>query len=167
MMSRKKELGGKFPVVPERDGKGKYPQAFVDDYNAAAGSAQLGYIVLLKSEFSVESELVALSLSGDAQDASPSFTGQIADFSFDAEEGVAQGVFQWDASVKLDRKTVLKLKTSYVVVYSEMKTKNAAAVFHFVRRVGRYASFPYFRQHASHCFASANLSLPVLPVLKD
>ena len=94
----------------------------------------------------------------------------------------ANAVFMWNVSVwpsddsegdsglgpdeAYEEEPLLDITCSYFVVYSIDADLNEHAVHDFVKRVGQFATFPYFRAMVAHYNWEAGAELPTLPVLK-
>jgi len=134
-----------------------------DLYRDVVASSMLQEVRLTKSSFDVKQDYFA----NVDQELSLSFDGQMANVHYDSEIGVAIGDFLWSAYVKKKKKQLCKIKSQYMVVYTVDKNSDERAVCKFVKTVGRFAIFPYFRVLVSQYSSASSANLPVLPVLKQ
>ena len=88
-------------------------------------------------------------------------------FSVNVEDDFVAGKFQWHAEVKIKRRSCLRIKSEYLLVYSGLKGKDYMHVEYFFRKVGRFATYPYFRSHFSHHTSESGLVIPPLPTLSE
>ncbi|MDH3662645.1 MAG: hypothetical protein OEU92_21890 [Alphaproteobacteria bacterium] len=145
--------------------KAPAPQIKVDDesYRAVAASSMLQEVRLVSSSFDIKPEY----FTNEDQGFSLSFDGQMAESRYDSSIGIAAANFLWSAFVKKNRKHLCKIKSQYLVVYTVDKNLNEEAALLFVKTVGRFAIFPYFRVLVSQYSSASSANLPVLPVLKQ
>jgi hypothetical protein len=85
---------------------------------------------------------------------------------FEMKEDIAIAVFEYRVEAKKDELQALNASTSFLVVYDGLDGMNEDAVKSFVTGVGLFAAFPYFRNWLSQLSWTANLELPILPILK-
>lgn len=134
-----------------------------ETYSQAVDSAELRNIRLLKSSFAMEPE----GLSINRTNWRLAYRCEVVTVSFDAERKVVSGLVDAEASWKAGRKRLFFVKASYVVAYDLRGTPGEEAATRFVRRVGRFAVYPYFRAHFSGLTAQAGVNIPPLPVMKE
>lgn len=95
------------------------------------------------------------------------FSGAPTGFHFDSETGLMIGNYRWAAEVKLGRRKVLKLTSEYLVAYTGMASFEERYVRMYFKKVGRFATYPYFRSDFSHHSSSSGIMLPPLPSLNE
>ena len=134
-----------------------------DAYTSVTLAAQLRDIKLIKCEYFVKPEVF------EALDnlENMGFFGEPSGFYFDSEDGVMLGQYRWTAEVKLGRKKVLKLVSEYMVAYAGLSGLRETSVQFFFEKIGRFATYPYFRNNFSHHSASSGIMLPPLPSLNE
>ncbi|WP_413719218.1 hypothetical protein [Silicimonas sp. MF1-12-2] len=126
-------------------------------------AARLRDIRLISSEYSIKPEVYeALE---DLENMG--FFGEPSGYHFDIEAGVMIGHYQWTAEVKLGRKKVLKFTSEYLIAYSGLAGFDEDYVRFFFQKVGRFATYPYFRSDFSHHISSSGIMLPPLPSLNE
>lgn len=135
-------------------------------YYLVTKSAALRDVCLVDSVFSARVEEVRLAQIND-DPLNNSFGEEPPDISFDQESGIAIGKFKWTVEICRKREKLLRLKAQFVVVYSGLEECEAQYVYLYVHKVGRFASYPYFRSHFATQAASAGVMLPPLPALTD
>lgn len=136
-----------------------------DLYAQVSVSAQLRDIKLLGSEYSIKPEI--FEVLEDLENMNHGFSGECTQLFFDEEAGVAMGHFRWSAEVKSGRKKVLKLQTDYLVAYTGLADCDEGHVRFFLEKIGRFATYPYFRALFSHHSSESGLMLPPLPTLSE
>ncbi|MEP2117405.1 MAG: hypothetical protein ABJP87_00355 [Bauldia litoralis] len=86
---------------------------------------------------------------------------------FNGESGDGGIFLLCEAGSYLDDKALVHCKARYLVSYDNLEGCEHEAATAFLRRVGRFACYPYFRSLFSTLDWSANTDMPVLPVLKE
>jgi len=82
--------------------------------------------------------------------------------------GIASGRWKFRVSAVSGRKKLILINAEYLVVYEfHGEALDAEHVEYFVKKVGRVAVYPYFRQLVSFYSAAGHADLPVLPMLKE
>lgn len=137
-----------------------------DIYYAVTRCAALRDICLVESAFSARVEEVRFAQIND-DPLHNSFGEEPPDISFDKESGLAIGRFKWSVEIRRKREKLLRLKAQFIVVYSGLEKCESDYVYLYVHKVGRFASYPYFRSHFATQTASAGVMLPPLPALTD
>ena len=151
------------PKDPKPSGKARV------EYVKVVKSAELKAIVLLSSSFDVDRD----SLEGLESDADGeinlafSYGAEVPEVGYDTEQGEFSGRFDWYVKAEQNERAVIDIRGSYGVVYGCETELDREAVHNFVLRVGKFATFPYFRQLVAFYGSSSGLNLPVLPVLKE
>jgi len=146
------------PKVPATRSKPDTSPPYSKLYNDVVAAAELLALNLIRVEFTVAPEYfttAARELAYGCDDISVEISGE-----------VATGVFGWTLSVHADEKSLLSCRADYAVTYQVAKACDEHAVKGFVERVGKFASYPYFRAQAASLNWSAAVNLPVLPILK-
>lgn len=136
-----------------------------EEYNKVSRAAQLREIKLIASTYMVRPE--AFEVAQDLENLRNNFSGVCTDFICDAEEGLAWGRFQWVAEIKSGRRACLKLSSEYLVLYSNIHQCDEPHVEAYFRKVGRFATYPYFRATFSHNIGETGILLPPLPTLSE
>jgi hypothetical protein len=95
------------------------------------------------------------------------FFGAPSGFHFDGDTGILVGHYRWTAEVKLGRKKVLKLVSEYLIAYTGLSGFNERYARFYFEKVGRFATYPYFRSDFSYHSSSSGLMLPPLPSLNE
>lgn len=136
-----------------------------DEYSKVSCAARLREIKLIASSYMVRPE--AFEAAQDPNELKNSFSGKCIDFIFDANDGLAWGRFQWVAEIKAGRKACLKLSSEYLVLYSDIFECDELHVEAYFRKIGRFATYPYFRATFSHNIGETGILLPPLPTLSE
>ena len=132
-------------------------------YRQVSVAASLRDIKLIKSEYSIKPEVY--EALDDLENMG--FFGEPTGFSFNDVQGVLLGNYQWTSEVKLGRKKVLKFVSEYLIAYSGLNDFEEEYVRFYFEKVGRFATYPYFRSDFSHHVSSSGIFLPPLPSLNE
>jgi hypothetical protein len=95
------------------------------------------------------------------------YSGRCEEVFFDENSGSAGGKFNWTAEIKLGRQVSLKLSAEYYLLYSNLAEHDEDHVSFFVTKVGRFATYPYFRALFANHVSESGLMLPPLPTLNE
>ena len=138
-------------------------------YNEVVRDAELGTITLVRCQFEIKADYFASKLRNrkNGHGLKFSYSNEVEDIDFDSEEGVLGANFVWNLTVRAGNKVVVKLVADYVCFYSNVKGADRVAAAAYLKRVGRFATFPYFRALASQMSWASEADLPVLPVLRE
>jgi hypothetical protein len=134
-------------------------------YSKVSLSARLQDVKLIGSNYSVRPDV--FDIVNDLKNMDMKFSGDCDIYSFDPIDGVCVGQFSWIAEIKSGRKTCLKLKAQYFLLYSNLMECDEKHVRFFFRKVGRFATYPYFRSHFSHHTSETGVIMPPLPILQE
>lgn len=135
-------------------------------YNTVVERARLEAIRLVRNEFDVKPDYWNTNEPPEVAH-ELGFRGEMAAGSFDAEAGRFFGMFVWTVEAKRGGEVKVRIAATYVVVYENLRGQKEEAISTFVKRVGQFASYPYFRTLVSHLSAEGSLNLPILPVLRE
>ena len=130
-------------------------------YNSLVSRAHLRTIRMTTSKFEMKPE--ALDLDPDAWRNNVS-TGLLESF-LETESGSLYGVFSFEVLCRQGRKRVLSVNATYLVSYKIDGECDQAACELFVERVGKIATYPYFRTLVASLTSQAGLIMRPLPVL--
>lgn len=134
-----------------------------DIYTNLSISARLRDIRMIGCEYFIKPEVF-----GALEDTSNmSFSGEPTAFHFDEDSGVMIGHYTWNVEIKLKRKKVLKLVSEYLIAYTGMSGFPEEYVRFYFEKVGRFATYPYFRAVFSFHSSSSGITLPPLPSLNE
>jgi preprotein translocase subunit SecB len=131
-------------------------------YNFVVKCAALDHVRLLNSKFDVkQSFFQEQGLPKLAYDVST------ADTFFDKEQGIAFARIDLSVEAKRSRSKVLGCTAQYVIGYSGLEDCEEEAVALFLKRVGPFACYPYFRSLFASLDWAAGTRLPPLPVHRE
>jgi hypothetical protein len=137
--------------------------ADVRAYNAAVAVANLVEVRLVSSSFVAKPHPEA-----DKEGSSATIEDQVRAHQFNEGSGTSFTVFEWKLSGSAaSPPTELRLRADFLLVYDGLEGVDAETVERLVRRVGRFASYPYFRAFVSQMGGMGCLELPPLPMLRD
>lgn len=126
-------------------------------------SARLRDIKLINCEYLIKPEV--FDVLDDLENMG--FFGESSGFHFDGETGILIGHYRWTAEVRHGRKKVLKLVSEYLVAYTGMEGFDSDYARFYFEKVGRFATYPYFRSEFSHHSSASGILLPPLPSLNE
>ena len=95
------------------------------------------------------------------------FFGEPTGFHFDSETGLMLGYYRWTAEIKHGRKKVLKLISEYLIAYTGVSGFEETYARYYFEKVGRFATYPYFRSDFSYHSSASGIMLPPLPSLNE
>ncbi|MDM7927557.1 MAG: hypothetical protein QUV12_02670 [Blastomonas fulva] len=130
-------------------------------YNGLVARAHLRGIRMTSSKFDMKPE--ALELDPDAWQNNVS--ASILESFYEQESGMLYGVFGFEVVCKYARKKVLSINANYLISYLIIGECEKAACELFVERVGKIATYPYFRSLVASITSQAGLVMRPLPVL--
>ena len=132
-------------------------------YSDAVDAAQLREICLVESAFKAEAE----AFGAPEANWSMAYGCEVVDAFFDGEASLLTGWVEAHATCKRGRKRILTTKVRYLLVYDLEGDPEEGAALKFVRHVGAFAVYPYFRAHFAELGSQAGLRMPPLPVMKE
>jgi preprotein translocase subunit SecB len=130
-------------------------------YNSIVARAHLRSIRMTKSQFEMKPE--ALDIDPDAW--RHNVVAGVLDSFLESENGSLYGVFSFEVICRHGRKKVLSISATYLTSYRIQGECDANACELFVERVGKVATYPYFRSLVASLTAQAGLMMQPLPVL--
>ncbi len=133
----------------------------IRQYNKAARLAQLSSILLEKVDFRIS----PAALRSDPSDIKRELSAETEIINYEADVGNCIAAIRWSIVLKYKRKNVASCKSSYIVVYREVKGFSEDIIKMFIDHVGKTATYAYFRALYAHLDWSANLRSPPLPVM--
>ncbi|TDK35212.1 hypothetical protein E2F50_13215 [Rhizobium deserti] len=140
----------------------------VVEYNGLVRDAELIDIRLVDFKFNVKPQYFS-ALRDEAEGKKRlvrGFEGFMSDLFHEAEVGTLGGQFDWVTEVKVAKKRLLKIEARYLVVYGNVPEVSDEAKERYIQRVGKFATYPYFRSLVSQISWEAKAELPIMPVLK-
>ncbi len=143
-------------------------ESFVFDlakYEQVSKAARLREVKLVSSSYHVKPQ--AFAVSEDDDKVKKKFMGKVVQFHLDADAGIAWGRLEWLAEVKISRQTVIKLVAEYLLVYSEVDGCDPEHTSYYFKKVGRFATYPYFRALFSHHIGETGIAMAPLPTLSE
>lgn len=137
-----------------------------DEYAKVANSARLVELGLTSQEYSAKLQCF-WEASSENKQLKHAFSGEPEGCSFDTEQGVLAGGYEWTAEIRYGRKKALKLKATYLVVYTGLEGQNEGYCKLYFSKVARFATYPYFRAAFALNTSNSGISLDPLPSLID
>src|SRR5207302_781372 len=129
--------------VPEADRSGPKPAFDPEAYNTVARAAKLSGITLIRSNFRMDLDYFGLMDKEDKP--KPRYGGTFQKEFFNETAGRAACEWNWSISITHERKKLLSLEVVYLVIYTGLADCAEEYVTRYMRRVGRFATYPYFR----------------------
>ena len=134
-------------------------------YNQVCVAAHLRDIRLLVSDY--YTNLQVIEVIEDFESADQSIFGECTQTIFDYDAEIVQGHFHWSVDVWLGREKGIELQADYMITYVGLTDYDERHVRFFVEKIGRFATYPYFRALFSYHSGESGLMLPPLPTLTD
>lgn len=145
-------------LSPERE-------AALAAYNEIVEKAELVSITLVATNFLAKPEYYK-ALSDDDEKLRRGYGSTFSGFSYDGTSQALSGQFEWGIEATLGRKKLLHVKATYFIVYEDVPDVGNEHAEAFIKRVGKFATYPYFRALVSQISAESRANLPIMPVLK-
>lgn len=130
-------------------------------YNNLVARAHLRTIRLTASRFDLKPE--ALGLDPDSW--RNGISAALAHSFYEPESGSLYGIFSFDVICRQGRKRVLSISSTYLTNYRVEGDCDGEACELFLERVGKIATYPYFRTHVATLTSQAGLLMPPLPIM--
>jgi hypothetical protein len=139
-------------------------------YDEVAKAATLLDLRLVSSKFYAKPEYYVANTQEDA-DGKPflkrGFTWRHEALGYDPEGGILSGFFFWQITVRKGRSKLLDAEATYLVSYAKVPPVEDDPALAFLRKVGRFATYPYFRAYVAEMSWASSADLPTLPVLRE
>lgn len=135
-------------------------------YNEIAQRARLAEITLSASEFHAKID-AALTLSDPEAAIKLNYKDELTDVTFDGASGILAGTFNWKAEIKSGRSSLVRLRAGYSIFYDNLVDADESYAVAYLGKVGRFATYPYFRALFSLQSGAASLTIPPLPSLRE
>ncbi|MBO9710470.1 MAG: hypothetical protein J7521_19890 [Caulobacter sp.] len=132
------------------------------EYNAVVTGADLIDVKLISSTFNVE----PVFFSQDKGKMNLSFGCEVATQFYLRDERKIIGTFLMEAGSKIGRKWVLRAKSTYLVVFDVEGDPSEEGALSYLRRIGKFVCYPYFRAHFAELCSGAGAEMPPLPVMR-
>lgn len=132
-----------------------------EEYNDAVGAAQLLDVKMIASEFDIR----APYFSHERANLRFAYGCEPGAQHYSADDGKLVGTFHVEAGAKQSRKFLLKARATYVVAFVVEGRPTEVGALAYLRRVGAFACWPYFRSHFATLCGAAGADAPTLPVM--
>lgn len=155
---------------PARDrAKTEARQAAVAAYNAVVATAELLTVRLIDLKFVAKADYA--TLRDEEAEQGQRLSRREIDFSlagesFVPDKSLLAGTVRGTITIRRGRKTLVNIAATYLVAYSDVAAVEPEHALAYLRRVGRFAVYPYFRSLVAVLSETGELALPTLPVLK-
>lgn len=135
-------------------------------YNQVVACAELSNIQLIHINFDVQPRYF-LEEPDDEDEANLGYEISVDETHYEPSEGMAACMMSFDVSAGDSQGAALQCKAKYAVSYRMGEVCDEQAVETFLRRVGVFACYPYFRGLFAQIDWAANTHLPPLPIHKE
>jgi hypothetical protein len=135
-------------------------------YVEVARKARLREMGLVESSFKLRPDCFP-DLVSRPDELSHGFGGDAEQLTFDPDDGILFGVYSWNAEIKKGNKKALRLACKYVIIYNNLVDQPEEYARLYLEKVGKFASYPYFRSLFAIHTSAAGLALPPLPALAE
>lgn len=132
-----------------------------EEFNDAVGAAHLLDVKMVSSNFDIRAPYFAHS----RQDLKFAYGCEHGAHHYSVDDGKLVGTFHVEATAKMSRQNLLKVKATYVVAFFVEGSPTEVGALAYLRRVGSFACWPYFRSHFATLCGAAGADAPTLPVM--
>lgn len=94
------------------------------------------------------------------------YDGGVVNVTYDAELLVASARIDWHTEVTKGKSKLLNVEATYYIMYRHVPDVGETHINAYLSKVGRFATYPYFRGLVAHLSWESSADLPVMPVLK-
>ena len=130
-------------------------------YNNLVSRAHLRTIRLTSSKFELKPEALGLDPDGWRN----GISAALAHSFLESESGSLYGIFAFEVVSRQGRKRVLGINATYLINYRVEGDCDNNACELFLERVGKIATYPYFRSLVATLTSQAGLLMPPLPIM--
>lgn len=130
------------------------------DYNEVIASAHLLDVKMIQSDFLVKVGFFA------TEEAERRYVFGCDQGPTHFSEGRLIGTFKVEAGIKRSREFILRAKATYIIAFAIDGEVTEEASLAYLRRVGSFACWPYFRANFAQLCAAAGAEVAPLPVMK-
>lgn len=144
-------------------------KSHIDKYSDVVDAAELADVSLVACEFKIQPEYYehkGLQRKGSRK-LKFAYGCSLGGLQFDPKFGMVGSEFAWSLTAKAGRKHLAKLRCVYICYYTGLEGRDEAAALAFLKRVGRFATYPYFRAFASQFSWGSGADFPLLPVIRE
>lgn len=132
-------------------------------FNAVVAHARLSGLRLVETRFDVRPG----ALSKDRQHWTYRVEDALSDWHLDCDSRLLRGQYAYSALCIEGRRRPVVLRASYLATYRLSGACEEDAALAYLRRVGRFSCYPYFRALFSILTEQSGLQLPPLPVIAE
>jgi preprotein translocase subunit SecB len=134
-----------------------------EKHNRLVDAAELEDIKLVSSSFSIEPDYFNEQL---ASEFTFKIDAEMGEPTFDADARRLFASFEYTVAVSHNETTVLRCTAAYLVIFLIDGEHDEQLMQYFAKRVGRNASYPYFREYSAAQSWASGANLPILPIMK-
>lgn len=132
------------------------------EYAKSISYAELRHVVLLKSNFFVNPEFFS-----ESSDRELSRGEEITSFSVTEDRLTAAAEIEYFAKAKCGEAEAFCASCTYLVAFDFEKETTEETAEKVIQRVGRFAAYPFFRQHVAQLSWESGIDIPILPIIKQ
>jgi hypothetical protein len=132
------------------------------EYNAVVANAELVDVLLVGASFKIDAKYFDSRPNRVLQ-----FGLNTVRVVVDEETGTARGAFSWSVKAVDDSDQLLKATATFIAVYRKLEGQKPEAIEIYIRKLGPFTTYPYFRSHMSELSWLSKANLPILPVLTE
>lgn len=137
-----------------------------DLYNAVAQSARLRTVSLIGFDYTIKPSAFELDQSY-WENGRKFLSGKMLDIEISLTEDLMIGQYQWAANIKKKTTSTLKVKSIYLLAYEGVAECDPPHLQLYLKKIGRFTTYPYFRALFSTVTGASGLTLPPLPTITD
>lgn len=138
------------------------PNDPIAEYGRVVDNAELSTVSLVSLNFAVHP-----SYFEKQEEIQLGYEINVSEHNYNTEQGSVLAVVECSVSANVDDEPLFKCDASYVVGYALSQECDIEAVSAFVKRVGVFACYPYFRSIVANVDWAAGTHLPPMPVHRE
>lgn len=133
-----------------------------DEYNEVVNAAHLLDVKMIMSEFNIRANYFTY----ESEDLRFAYGCEAGVQHYSADDGRLVGTFHVEAAAKKSRTFLLKARATYVVAFVIEGKPTEVSALAYLKRIGAFACWPYFRSHFATLCGAAGANAPILPVMR-
>jgi hypothetical protein len=141
----------------------KEPSNVEDEYNNAVGVANIEQVLLTESKFESKPEY----FTADEGEKNFKKSDSIKSFSINDRGDFCASEIEYSVQIKRGNSILLRVEASYIVIFKFDTPVDEGVARKIVSRIGRYAAYPFFRQHVAQISWESGSDLPILPMIRQ
>lgn len=134
-----------------------------EPFNRLVSHARLQGLRLTGTKFEIKPQ----ALTEDRNRWAYRISDALLDWQLDCDEGLLRGQYSYNAACVEGRRKPVALNATYLATYRLSQDCDEDAALAYLRRIGRFSCYPYFRALFGILTEQSGLQLPPLPVIVE